>query len=235
MKPSTLWICAALTIMAASGCRNCNTCWKPNPLAGLGSPTITPPSTGNYQFGQKTAPYYGTTIPPMQSSGGVTVPVQPASSVSPGWRPSGSQVPAQPANFNQTSYQAPSGHLLIPMNNVVSSTQTSTLRPNGELTQIAVANNIPQLAEQTVSTGMPINDSTLTANGTQAGSRQITGTYQYSTRPTRLSPVMPINPSGYGTPYVNNGVYNQGPATAQNYNLQPNPGWQDRNTPTYNR
>jgi len=255
MKPTCLWICVAVCAIAAGGCRNANQIWKPNPLAGLGSPRIAPPATGSFHVGTAD-PYYNTTIPALPSSGTSGIPAQPASTGSPGWRAKGaglngggtnggSQVPARPASLNQTSFVAPNGRLQIPMNNVVSSTQTSLLRPSGEYTanlQVGnvPANNVPRLAGQPGTTGMQVNDSTnlspnqlvpqgnwnQLARTNRPGSRSITGSYQYEVTPTRSG-----SSSSYQYPYNSNGGYATQPMASGMQSSASNTGWQEQRNP----
>ncbi|HMO16144.1 MAG TPA: hypothetical protein PKD64_06805 [Pirellulaceae bacterium] len=196
-----------IVLVAVGGCRNCNQCWRPNPMAGLGSPVISPPG-----FAQQTPapanPYYGTTLPALPAGNSTsTVPALPASNMSPGWRPAGQQVPSQPASFNQTNYQPSTGYLQIPMNNVVSSTQTSTLRPHSQLadsqpasSNVIVASTVPQITGQTVSLGMPVNDATQSGSSpANPQRREIAGSYQFNTGVTRPAQVLPPNNQGIST------------------------------------
>lgn len=237
-------IAIALILVALPGCRNrmgcyngqCGSGFRPaigerfNPLAGLGSPTITPPATGSYRVSPGNS-YMGPT-PTLPASGSSTVPVQPASSLSPGWRqvnPSGNS-----ATHNPTSYSLPNRYAEIPMNNVVSSTQTSSMDRKTTLAEnvnIGVSTN-NRVASQPVGLGMPVNDAT---NVTTPRTRNVAGTYEYVVRPNRSGQTYPHNVP-YSAPFNNGVPYNGGIiANSQTNYGSSNGGWQERGNNGFNR
>lgn len=249
----------AVSLLAFSGCqgrlcqRFCGGCSTGGCSPGLGinplgSPTIAPPATGN--FLPTTDPYYGSSVTPANGTGintGTGIPAQPASSTgSPGWRSSNQ-------TLNPTSFNVPIT-ASIPLNNVVSSTQTSNIRPATNLAEVPATNVGLNQANRTatnqpVNLGMPVNDATITTtpnrfanNGNfnqlqPPNTRNVPGTIQYIAGTTR-SGNPNYNQQPYNLPY--NQPYNQGvlanSSTQTGYYYGPNnSGWQQRNNNQLNR